>query len=94
MNFTLFCSDSIESAIEMTGYGILTLVKLGGPHFLAAASDALRWIIQYQNQNGGFVSSQVFILYYLSILFILYVTPPCIINVKYVALKLVQNEAV
>ncbi|KAK6643487.1 hypothetical protein RUM43_004992 [Polyplax serrata] len=50
--------DSIESAIEMTGYGILTLVKLGGPHFLAAASDALRWIIQYQNQNGGFVSSQ------------------------------------
>lgn len=51
--------ESIESAIEMTSYGILTLVRLGGPHFLAAASDAMRWVIQYQNENGGFISSQV-----------------------------------
>ncbi|EEB14275.1 Ovostatin precursor, putative [Pediculus humanus corporis] len=49
---------TIESAIETTSYGILTLVKLGGPHFLAAASDAIRWLIQHQNQYGGFVSSQ------------------------------------
>lgn len=58
--FLIFlCQGTIESAIETTSYGILTLVKLGGPHFLAAASDAIRWLIQHQNQYGGFVSSQV-----------------------------------
>lgn len=43
----------------MTSYGILSLVKLGGSYFLAAASDAVRWITQYRNQNGGFLSTQV-----------------------------------
>lgn len=50
--------SSTESSIEMTAYGILCLLKLSGPHFTAAASDAVKWITQYRNRNGGFVSTQ------------------------------------
>ncbi|KAL0278728.1 UNVERIFIED_CONTAM: hypothetical protein PYX00_000462 [Menopon gallinae] len=54
--------SSTESSVEMTAYGILCLLKLGGPHFAAAASDAVKWITQYRNRNGGFVSTQDTIL--------------------------------
>lgn len=47
----------------MTAYGILSLVKLGGEENLISALQAVRWISKHRNAQGGFVSTQVIMLF-------------------------------
>ena len=50
---------SLGLSVEMTAYGVLSLVKLGGEQNLISALQAVRWISKHRNAQGGFVSTQV-----------------------------------
>lgn len=52
-------SNSLSLNIEITGYAVLTLVRLGGDDNMVNALRAVRWITQQRNSQGGFVSTQV-----------------------------------
>ncbi|CAG0898545.1 unnamed protein product [Darwinula stevensoni] len=51
-------SDAVD--IEITSYGILSLVKLDREGDSTRALSAVRWVASKRNSNGGFTSTQVF----------------------------------
>ncbi|KAJ9576011.1 hypothetical protein L9F63_007111, partial [Diploptera punctata] len=51
-------TTSLGLSVEMTAYGVLSLVKLGGEENLIRALQAVRWISKHRNSQGGFVSTQ------------------------------------
>ncbi|CAG0885196.1 unnamed protein product [Cyprideis torosa] len=44
--------------VETTAYVILTMIKLNSSEYNALAREAVKWISQQRNGNGGFVSTQ------------------------------------
>ena len=51
-------SGSLGLSIEMTAYGLLSLVKLGGESNMLEALRTVRWLSRKRNAEGGFSSTQ------------------------------------
>ncbi|XP_047344508.1 alpha-2-macroglobulin-like protein 1 [Vespa velutina] len=49
---------SVGLSIEMTGYAVLSLIKLGGEENMVDALKAIRWMSKQRNAEGGFTSTQ------------------------------------
>lgn len=49
---------SLALNIEITGYVVLSLLKVGGTNNIVTAQAAIRWISTNRNYKGGFISTQ------------------------------------